>query len=75
VAVSNPQVKDDPGLLEMMLEDLSRAPSIYQRTNYWKVYEQLLIPYLRSRGLTDLRSGEYKEGGAGASGRATGGGF
>ncbi len=61
--MSNSQVRDDLDLLDLMLEDLDAAPDIYQTTNYWKVYEQRLIPYLRNRGLKDFRSGQYTDGG------------
>ena len=49
------QVADDPDLLETMFADLGRAEPIYQPTNYWKRYEEQLLPFLRNEGLRDFR--------------------
>lgn len=49
------QVKDDPALLELMLEDSKTISNLYQPTNYWTVIDKYLIPELRSKGLYDFR--------------------
>ena len=38
-----------------MLEDARSAPEIFQTTNYWSVYNDGIVPELRSQGLTDFR--------------------
>jgi putative sugar O-methyltransferase len=50
-----PQVEDDPGLLDLMLEDLHAGPALYQPGNYWANYEKILVPELRTSGLRDFR--------------------
>jgi putative sugar O-methyltransferase len=50
-----PQVEDDPGLLDLMLEDLHAGPALYQPGNYWANYEKILVPELRTTGLRDFR--------------------
>jgi len=49
------QVKDDPELLELMMQDLKSASSLYQPTNWWSVYEKKFLPELRSLGLRNFR--------------------
>ena len=49
------QVKDDPELLELMLEDNRAAPPLFQAANLWKRYEKLFLPELRTLGLHDYR--------------------
>jgi putative sugar O-methyltransferase len=49
------QVDDNPGLLEQMMNDLEKAPVLYQPTNYWKVYEKAFISELKTIGLKDFR--------------------
>src|SRR5215470_11973220 len=49
------QPKDDIRLLDLMLADLDKAPALYQPGNYWRVYERIFLPELRSRGLRDFR--------------------
>jgi len=49
------QAADDPPLLELMIDDLSRAPAEFQPTNYWAGYTQRFIGELRQRGLRDFR--------------------
>lgn len=51
-----PQVEDDPELLELMLQDLEKAPEEFHPTNYWKCYQAETIAYLREKGLKDFRS-------------------
>ena len=54
-AAGGPQVDDDPGLLDLMLEDLHAGPALYQPGNYWANYEKMLVPELRTTGLRDFR--------------------
>jgi putative sugar O-methyltransferase len=49
------QVDDDLELLKIMMEDMKRAPKLYQPTNYWLNYEKIFLPELRSLGLRDFR--------------------
>lgn len=49
------QVADDPHLLDLMMDDIKKAPKEYQPTNYWAVYEKRFLPELFERGLTDFR--------------------
>ena len=49
------QVVDDPQLLELMMDDIKKAPRVYQPTNYWAVYEKHFLPELFEQGLTDFR--------------------
>ena len=50
-----PQVRDDKDLLNLMMADNKSAPPIFQPTNYWQNYENILIPELNSKGLRDFR--------------------
>ena len=50
-----PQLIDDEGLIDCMMEDLSATDRIYQPTNYWSLYEKPIIEELRSHGLRDFR--------------------
>jgi len=49
------QVIDNPKLLKLMLEDTRSAPTVYQPTNYWAVYERRFVPELEELGLKDFR--------------------
>ena len=49
------QLNDDPGLLDLMLEDSRNADPIYRPTQYWQFQEDLQAPTLRSNGLRDIR--------------------
>jgi len=49
------QAKDDPELLEIMLEDSSTASQLYRATHYWAILEKALVPELRAQGLHDFR--------------------
>lgn len=58
------QLSDSPDLLRLMLSEQSKAEPIFQTTNYWRTYEQRLVPYLLTEGLTDFRKGRrYLRGG------------
>ena len=50
-----PQAADDPSLLELMVAEAGMAPARYQATNYWKPYQDRLLPELRRIGLRDFR--------------------
>lgn len=50
------QVPDNVPLLDMMLEDQERQPQLYGATNYYRVYHNESIPYLRKVGLKDYRT-------------------
>ena len=50
------QVPDDVALLDLMLEDQAKQPDRYGATNYYRVYHNESIPYLRSVGLKDYRT-------------------
>lgn len=50
-----PQAKDDVELLDLMLADMKKAPTVYQPTNYWSAYEARSIEEIKARGLTDFR--------------------
>jgi len=49
------QVKDDPELLELMLNDTKSASNLYKPTNYWSHYIEEFMPELRRLGLHDFR--------------------
>jgi len=49
------QLRDDPQLLELMLQDTRSAPDLYKPTNYWLNYEKIFLPELRSYGLKNFR--------------------
>lgn len=48
-------MKDDPELLDLMMNDNKKAPKLYQATNYWFRYEKILIPELKTLGLHNFR--------------------
>jgi len=50
------QVPDDIQLLNLMLEDQDRQPQRYGATNYYHVYHNESIPYLRNVGLANFRT-------------------
>jgi len=50
------QVPDDVALLDLMLEDQENQPELYKSSNYYRVYHNESIPYLRSVGLKDYRT-------------------
>jgi putative sugar O-methyltransferase len=52
---SIPQARDEPELLELMLQDLRAAPGLYKPGNYWANYERVLVPELREMGLRNFR--------------------
>jgi len=43
-------------ILKRMMEDLRRAPTLFQPTNYWRTYEPDIIEYLERNGLKNFRS-------------------
>ncbi len=49
------QVKDNFALLDMMNEDMERAPVLYKPTNYWEYKANFLLPALKEEGLKDFR--------------------
>jgi putative sugar O-methyltransferase len=56
-------IKNDLALLQEMQKFQELAPEIYKPTNYWKVYEDRFLPYLKEYGLSNFRSGQYGPGG------------
>jgi putative sugar O-methyltransferase len=49
------QVNEKPALLDLMLDDLRRAPVEYRPTNYWEYHERYFLPELKQFGLHDFR--------------------
>jgi len=49
------QVKDDPTLLDQMMNDVLHVSELYRPTNYWSFYEKKLLPELKSLGLRNFR--------------------
>jgi len=49
------QVKDDPILLDQMMNDVLQVSELYRPTNYWSFYEKELLPELKSLGLRNFR--------------------
>jgi putative sugar O-methyltransferase len=49
------QVVDKPELLDLMLQDLRRAPEEYRPTNFWEVHARNFLPELTRLGLRDFR--------------------
>jgi putative sugar O-methyltransferase len=49
------QVDDDPALLDLMLEDMRRSDRLYQPTNYWANYCDLVAREIHANGLRDFR--------------------
>ena len=56
-------IENDLVLLEEMQSFQNSAPEIYKTTNYWKVYEDRFLPYVKKYGLSNFRSGQYEPGG------------
>jgi putative sugar O-methyltransferase len=56
-------IENNLALLEEMQSFQNSAPQIYKPTNYWKVYEDRFLPYLKKYGLSNFRSGQYEPGG------------
>ena len=50
------EMKDDPALLDQMLADMAVADALYKPTNYWQVYEDRLMPTIRTHGIRQFRS-------------------
>jgi putative sugar O-methyltransferase len=49
------QVPDDEALLGRMMSGLASCDELYKPTNYWRHYEQHLMPELKRQGLHDFR--------------------
>jgi len=49
------QVDDDPALLDLMLRDMNSSDRLYQPTNYWARYCDLVVEEIRANGLRDFR--------------------
>ena len=49
------QVKDDPELLELMMQDYLSVSNLFKPTNYWSYYEKAILSELRELGLHDFR--------------------
>lgn len=49
------QVDDDNNLLMQMMAEMRAAPEIYRPGNYWRHYEQFVLPELRKVGLKNFR--------------------
>lgn len=50
------QVKDDPELLQLMMDDTNKASALFKPTNFWEHYNAKIIPELIEKGLHDYRS-------------------
>ncbi len=48
-------LKSDVGLLDLMLDDMSRAPAIFKPTKFWAMASPQIIEDLRRRGFDDFR--------------------
>lgn len=49
------QVKDEPKLLELMMEDMTMASDLYKPTNYWNTFENKSLLEIKKFGLKDFR--------------------
>ena len=49
------QLEDDPGLFELMMEELKNSKKVYQPTNYWSKYINETIRLIREEGLNEFR--------------------
>jgi putative sugar O-methyltransferase len=49
------QAADRPDLLRLLLEDASKAPGLFQPTNYWAGFKAKALAELEQCGLTDFR--------------------
>jgi len=49
------QVKDDPELLELMIQDSKSVSNLYQPTNYWSLLVNRVLPELKNQGLDNFR--------------------
>jgi len=52
---SDQQAKDDPELLQLVMQDLAAAPTEFQPTNYWADYTLKFVEQLKLRGLHNFR--------------------
>jgi putative sugar O-methyltransferase len=52
------QVDDDPALFGLMLDDMRGADRLYQPTNYWAAYWDLVTQEIQANGLRDFRRRE-----------------
>jgi putative sugar O-methyltransferase len=59
----NCQVSDDLELLDAMISDHHQSNEVFHTTHYWSLYEKSFLPYLRTHGLNNFRSGNYAPGG------------
>lgn len=49
-------IKDDKGLLEMMMKDMESAPELFKPTQYWKYHEKINIERLEKSDLSQFRN-------------------
>jgi putative sugar O-methyltransferase len=49
------EIIDDTPLMELMIDDLKKAPEIYRPTVYWARFQEDLAEELRQKGLKDFR--------------------
>jgi putative sugar O-methyltransferase len=49
-------IEDDDKLLDQLMRDMDGASDLYRPTNYWSVYEEVLIPAIRRQGISAFRS-------------------
>ncbi len=55
MTIQTVQVKDEPFLLDLMNQDMEKAPELYKPTNYWEYKANFLQPALKEEGLKDFR--------------------
>lgn len=48
-------IQDDISLMELMIDDLKKAPEIYRPTVYWARFQEEIAEELRQKGLKDFR--------------------
>jgi putative sugar O-methyltransferase len=53
-------IKDHVATLDKMMKDLQEAESWYRPTNYWKVYQDHLMPVINKEGVSQFRASESK---------------
>ncbi|MBF0382108.1 MAG: putative sugar O-methyltransferase [Magnetococcales bacterium] len=53
-------IENDKALLNAMMQDLKKSESWYQPTNYWKVYQDRLMPVINENGISQFRGSESK---------------